>query len=106
MMHMVYVFLVHKICSVMQVMSFRLFTSVNFHLCYFSGLIRLQEVLKATEGDNYKVTVRKLDPSVSTYVTLFKSLKEKREYRIVVDCHVSKVQDILHEVHNVKRFRV
>lgn len=61
------------------------------------GLLRLQEVLKATKGSEHKITVRRLDPFQTTYITMFKDLKEKGEYHIIVDCDVHKVQTLLHE---------
>ena len=62
------------------------------------GLIRVQEILKATKGKDFKVTVRKLDLYQSGYIRMFKDIKEKGEYHIIIDCDVSKVQTILHEV--------
>ena len=64
----------------------------------FSGLIRLQEVLKLAQGAEHKVTVRKLDQYVSGYISMFKDLKEKNEYHIIIDCHSSKIHSVLHEV--------
>lgn len=61
------------------------------------GLIRLQEVLKLAQGANHKVTVRKLAQHTSGYITMFKDLKAKNEYQIVIDCHSSKVKSVLHE---------
>ncbi|KAL5010168.1 hypothetical protein ScPMuIL_012473 [Solemya velum] len=61
------------------------------------GLIRLQEVLKANESEDYKVTVRKLDTSEKNYVNLFKELKEKDEVKLVIDCDVYRVKEILHQ---------
>ncbi|XP_060574773.1 glutamate receptor ionotropic, kainate 2-like isoform X2 [Ruditapes philippinarum] len=61
------------------------------------GLLRLQEVLKATKESEQKITVRRLDPFQNTYITMFKDLKEKGEYHIIVDCDVNKVQPLLHE---------
>ncbi|XP_053398088.1 glutamate receptor ionotropic, kainate 2-like [Mercenaria mercenaria] len=61
------------------------------------GLLRLQEVLKATKGSDHKITVRRLDLFKNTYITMFKDLKEKGEYHIIVDCDVHKVQTLLHE---------
>lgn len=62
------------------------------------GLIRLQEALKATRGPDYKVTIRKLETfSQNSYITMFKDLKDKNEYHIVVDCDVMKVKKLLHE---------
>ncbi|KAL3882469.1 hypothetical protein ACJMK2_028806, partial [Sinanodonta woodiana] len=61
------------------------------------GLIRLQEVLKATEGKDVQVTVRKLNPLTNSYVNMFKDIKETGESHIVVDCDVKKVKDVLHE---------
>lgn len=68
------------------------------HTAIFAGLIRLQEVLKANESEDYKVTVRKLDTSEKNYVNLFKELKEKDEVKLVIDCDVYRVKEILHQV--------
>nr|XP_022293547.1 glutamate receptor ionotropic, kainate 2-like [Crassostrea virginica]XP_022293548.1 glutamate receptor ionotropic, kainate 2-like [Crassostrea virginica] len=59
------------------------------------GLIRLQEVLKASNLPETKVTVRKINDNPETYISLFKDLKERGEYRIIIDCHVSRVGIIL-----------
>jgi hypothetical protein len=64
----------------------------------FLGLIRLQEVLKASNIPEIKVTVRKINNNPETYIGLFKDLKEKGEYRIIIDCHVSRVGIILEKV--------
>lgn len=62
------------------------------------GLIRLQDVLKATRSPDYKVTIRKLDPfQQGSYIAMFKDLKDKNEYHIVVDCDIMKVKRLLHE---------
>ena len=61
-------------------------------------MIRLQEVLKATEGNEYKVTVRKLDASQGGYISMFQDVKEKDKYHFIIDCDVTKVKSILHEV--------
>ena len=63
-----------------------------------TGLLRLQEVLKATRSADHKITVRKLDPYEGTYISMFKDLKQKSEYHIIVDCNVKKIQTLLHEV--------
>ena len=65
-----------------------------------SGLTRLQEVLKAPEMGEARITIRKLQTIDNDYVNLFKELKENAHYRIVVDCHVSRVKQVLHAVCN------
>lgn len=68
------------------------------------GLVRMQEVLKATKGTDMKITVRKLDPHVENYVHMFKDLIEnpmQGDNRIIVDCHVSRVADILQQAQKV-----
>ena len=69
-----------------------------FNLFDVPGLIRLQEVLKLAQGANHKVTVRRLDQYVSGYIPMFKDLKDKNEYQLVIDCPSSKVKDVLHQV--------
>lgn len=59
------------------------------------GLIRLQEVLKVSNLPETKVTVRKINDNPESYISLFKDLKERGEYRIIIDCHVSRVGIIL-----------
>lgn len=53
-------------------------------------------------GDDYKMTIRHLDTSKRTYNNeleeLLQEMKEAKEYRVVIDCHVTKIQDILEEV--------
>lgn len=74
-----------------------------------TGLIRLQEVLKATKGTDMKVTVRKLDSHVDNYVHMFKELIEnpmEGDNRIIVDCHVSKVNDILKQVWKIILWKI
>ncbi|XP_052810223.1 glutamate receptor ionotropic, kainate 2-like isoform X2 [Mya arenaria] len=61
------------------------------------SLLRLQEVLKATKGSDHRISIRKLDPFQGSYISMFKDLKEKGEYHIVVDCSAAKVQPLLHE---------
>ena len=80
--------------------GYQAITSYKCFICilYFPGLIRLQEVLKLAQGANHKVTVRKLAQHTSGYITMFKDLKAKNEYQIVIDCHSSKVKSVLHEV--------
>ncbi|XP_050390802.1 glutamate receptor ionotropic, kainate 2 [Patella vulgata] len=71
------------------------------------GLTRLQEVLKAPEGNTAKLTVRKLHTINNDYVNLFKDLKERGAFRIIIDCHVSRVKKILHaalKVHMVSEY--
>lgn len=59
------------------------------------GLIRLQEVLKVSNLPETKVTVRKINDNPESYISLFKDLKERGEYRIIIDCHVSRVGIIM-----------
>ncbi|KAH3889063.1 glutamate receptor ionotropic, kainate 2-like isoform X2 [Dreissena polymorpha] len=61
------------------------------------GLLRLQEVLKATKGNDNKLTVRRLESKTSGYIGMFKDLKAKGEYHVVVDCDVNKIGTFLHE---------
>ncbi|KAL4233054.1 hypothetical protein ACF0H5_007740 [Mactra antiquata] len=61
------------------------------------GLLRLQEVLKATKAKDHKITVRKIDPYQTSHISMFKDMKIKNEYHVIVDCDYKKVQPILHE---------
>ncbi|XP_071115475.1 glutamate receptor ionotropic, kainate 2-like isoform X1 [Haliotis cracherodii] len=60
------------------------------------GLTRLQEVLKAPEMGKARITVRKLEPINNDYVNMFKELKEKGQFRMVIDCKLTSVKKILH----------
>ena len=44
------------------------------------------------------MTVRKLDPHPGGYIGMFKDMKSKNEYHIIVDCDMDKVTVLLHEV--------
>ncbi|XP_041354754.1 glutamate receptor ionotropic, kainate 2-like isoform X2 [Gigantopelta aegis] len=70
------------------------------------GLTRLQEVLKAPEMGEARITIRKLQTIDNDYVNLFKELKENAHYRIVIDCHVSRVKQILHAALRVQMLSV
>ena len=55
-------------------------------------------MLKATKGNDNKLTVRRLESKTSGYIGMFKDLKAKGEYHVVVDCDVNKIGTFLHEV--------
>lgn len=62
-------------------------------------------MLKVSNLPETKVTVRKINDNPESYISLFKDLKERGEYRIIIDCHVSRVGIILEKVsleHTVK----
>lgn len=63
-----------------------------------SGLTRLQEVFKAAEQRPAQMTVRKLQMTNNDYVNLLKDLKDRGEYRFIIDCKVDKIRKLLHAV--------
>ncbi|XP_053396125.1 glutamate receptor ionotropic, kainate 2-like isoform X3 [Mercenaria mercenaria] len=71
----------------------------SFTVIYEDGesLVRLQKLLETARGEEYKMTIRMLEVHQNTFTSMLKELKEKQEYRIVIDCHVSKIRQILDE---------
>ena len=67
-------------------------------LSCFSGLTRVQEVLKSSDEGPAQITVRKLHVVNNDYVNLLKDLKDRGEYRFIIDCKVDKVRKILYAV--------
>ncbi|XP_053396130.1 glutamate receptor ionotropic, kainate 2-like [Mercenaria mercenaria] len=65
------------------------------------SLVRLQKILEIPWGVEYKMTVRQLETSPvnsgSALKEMLKEMKEKREYRLVIDCHVSNILRFLEE---------
>ncbi|XP_036354915.1 glutamate receptor ionotropic, kainate 2-like isoform X2 [Octopus sinensis] len=59
------------------------------------GLVRLQEILKATQDNDFEVTVRKLEMVNGNYISIMKELKNNGEFRIMVDCNTTFVKMIL-----------
>lgn len=66
------------------------------------GLTRVQEVLKASGEKPAQITVRKLEMVNNDYVTLLKDLKDRGEYRFIIDCKVDKVRRILYAALKVR----
>lgn len=66
------------------------------------GLTRVQEVLKAADEQPAMITVRKLQIVNNDYVNLLKDLKDKGEYRFIIDCDVDKVRKILYAALKVR----
>nr|KAG5694073.1 hypothetical protein BaRGS_033692 [Batillaria attramentaria] len=66
------------------------------------GLTRVQEVLKAADQKPAMITVRKLQMVNNDYVNLLKDLKDKGEYRFIIDCNVDKVRKILYAALKVR----
>jgi deoxyadenosine/deoxycytidine kinase len=60
--------------------------------------VRLHKLLEVARGDEYKMTIRRLEIYQHTYKSMLKELKEKPEYRIIIDCHASKIKKFLEEV--------
>lgn len=69
-----------------------------FCFAFYAGLIRLQELFRASQKSSLKITVRKLEAVNGNYIPILKSLRDKGESRIVVDCHVSQVFQVLKQV--------
>lgn len=59
------------------------------------GLVRMQEILKATQDNDFEVTVRKLEMINGNYMSIMKELKNNGEFRIMVDCNATFVKMIL-----------
>ncbi|KAL8568383.1 hypothetical protein ACOMHN_067422 [Nucella lapillus] len=66
------------------------------------GLTRVQEVLKSSNDKPSQITVRKLHTLNNDYVNLLKELKDKGEYRFIIDCKVEKVHKILYAALKVR----
>ncbi|XP_060567354.1 glutamate receptor ionotropic, kainate 1-like [Ruditapes philippinarum] len=71
----------------------------TFTVIYEDGesLVRLHKLLEVARGDEYKMTIRRLEIYQHTYKSMLKELKEKPEYRIIIDCHASKIKKFLEE---------
>ena len=63
-----------------------------------AGLIRLQDILKTTKGDGYKVTIRKLHSVGKNFTTMLKDIGDNNEYKMVIDCDVEQIPFLLHDV--------
>ena len=61
--------------------------------------------MSSAASDVYKrqaqITVRKLQIVNNDYVNLLKDLKDRGEYRFIIDCKVDKVRKILYAVSRV-----
>lgn len=77
-----------------------LLISIYFSFEIFAGLVRLQEILKATQDNDFEVTVRKLEMVNGNYISIMKELKNNGEFRIMVDCNTTFVKMILANVSN------
>ncbi|KAK7089252.1 hypothetical protein V1264_024255 [Littorina saxatilis] len=66
------------------------------------GLTRVQEVLKASGKEPSQITVRKLTMVNNDYVNLLKDLKDRGEYRFIIDCKVDKVRKLLYAALKVR----
>ncbi|XP_052237251.1 glutamate receptor ionotropic, kainate 2-like isoform X4 [Dreissena polymorpha] len=60
-----------------------------------NSLIRLQKILELARGEEFTMKVRQLQGGTSGYISMLKDMHEKLEYRMVIDCSVEKVLDIL-----------
>ena len=58
-------------------------------------------MLKAAGDEPAQITVRKLQIVNNDYVNLLKDLKDRGEYRFIIDCKVDKVRKILYAVSRV-----
>jgi isochorismate synthase EntC len=59
-------------------------------------------VLEIPGGDEYKMTIRELEApqhnSDKALENLLADMKEKKEYRIIIDCHVTRIPKFLEKV--------
>ena len=73
--------------------------SLLFFLHSTSGLLRLQEVLKTPVAHHFQIAVRRLDhDGTGDYRGVLKEIRQRNEVHILLDCHYSKVYDILSQV--------
>ncbi|KAK3104863.1 hypothetical protein FSP39_011923 [Pinctada imbricata] len=61
----------------------------------FDGLIRLQDVLLSTVREDVEVIIRELDKDPKQYGKMFKAMKDSAEYKLIIDCDVSKIETFL-----------
>lgn len=67
----------------------------------FTGLIRLQAILKRHGPDHHPITLRQLDPGGDNR-QIFKSVKNSGETHIIIDCKPENVLQYLRQANEVK----
>ncbi|CAG0878614.1 unnamed protein product [Darwinula stevensoni] len=74
----------------------------SFTILYESneGLVRLQEILKAKDPENFKVLVRQLSAD-GDHRPLLKSLKKAGQTHILLDCETPKIHQVLTQAQQI-----
>jgi len=62
------------------------------------GLLRLAPILEAARGEGYHMSVRQLETFQKSYTSMLKDIKDKSQYRLIIDCDIQKVETILDQV--------
>lgn len=66
--------------------------------CHFSGLIRLQELIKAPSRYNIKIKIRQLPSGNKDARPLLKEMKKGKEFYVIFDCSHETAAEILKQV--------
>lgn len=69
-----------------------------FFLFFFSGLMRMQELIKAPAKFNLKIKIRQLTPGNQDARPLLKELKRDKEFFILFDCSYWMAAELLKQV--------
>lgn len=71
--------------------------------CYFPGLIRLQELIKAPSRYNIKIKIRQLPSGNKDAKPLLKEMKKGKEFYVIFDCSHETAAEILKQVRGLWR---
>lgn len=71
--------------------------------CYFPGLIRLQELIKAPSRYNIKIKIRQLPSGNKDAKPLLKEMKKGKEFYVIFDCSHETAAEILKQVRGLRR---
>uniref|UniRef100_A0A8C9NKG3 Glutamate receptor n=1 Tax=Serinus canaria TaxID=9135 RepID=A0A8C9NKG3_SERCA len=66
--------------------------------CHFSGLIRLQELIKAPSRYNIKIKIRQLPSGNKDARPLLKEMKKGKEFYVIFDCSHETAAEILKQI--------
>lgn len=69
-----------------------------FCFCFFLGLMRMQELIKAPAKFNLKIKIRQLTPGNQDARPLLKELKRDKEFFILFDCSYWMAAELLKQV--------
>lgn len=70
---------------------------------HFSGLIRLQELIKAPSRYNIKIKIRQLPSGNKDARPLLKEMKKGKEFYVIFDCSHETAAEILKQVRERRR---